>query len=41
VKLAVFAGILAGVGYLARRGALPLTGPIVAGDWAFQNSAGK
>jgi hypothetical protein len=37
VKLGVFAGILAGVGYLARRGALPRTGPIVAGDWAISD----
>jgi hypothetical protein len=34
VKLFVFAGILAGVGYLAHRGALPRTRPIVAGEWA-------
>jgi hypothetical protein len=37
VKLAVFAGILAGVGYLARRGALPRTRPIVAGEWAISD----
>jgi hypothetical protein len=34
VKLVVFAGILAGMGYLAQRGALPRTRPIVAGEWA-------
>jgi hypothetical protein len=34
VKLAVFVGILAGVGYLSGRGALPRTRPIVPGEWA-------
>jgi hypothetical protein len=37
VKLAVFAGILAAAGYLARRGALPRTRPIVAGEWAISD----
>jgi hypothetical protein len=34
VKLLVFAGILAGVGYMARLGLLPRTRPIVPGEWA-------
>jgi hypothetical protein len=34
IKLAVFAGILAMMGALAVRGALPRTRPIVPGDWA-------
>jgi hypothetical protein len=34
VKLVIFAGILAGMGILARHGALPRTRPIVPGDWA-------
>jgi hypothetical protein len=34
VKLAVFTGILAAVGHLARRGLLPRTRPIVPGSWA-------
>ncbi len=34
VKLAVFGGILAGMGYLAYRGALPRPRPIVPGEWA-------
>jgi hypothetical protein len=34
VKLLIFAGILAGMGILAWRGALPRTRPIVPGDWA-------
>ena len=33
-KLAVFVGILAAVGVLARKGALPRTRPIVPGEWA-------
>jgi hypothetical protein len=33
-KLAIFAGILAGMGYLAYRGRLPRTRPIVPGEWA-------
>jgi hypothetical protein len=33
-KLLIFAGILAGMGVLAWRGALPRTRPIVPGDWA-------
>jgi hypothetical protein len=33
-KLAVFAGILAGVGHLARHGRLPRTRPVVPGEWA-------
>ena len=37
VKLAVFAGVLAGMGYLARRGKLPRTKPIVAGEWAISD----
>jgi hypothetical protein len=37
VKLAVFAGILAGMGYLAKRGALPRTAPIGAGEWAISD----
>jgi hypothetical protein len=34
IKLAVFVGILAGVGHLARLGILPRTRPIVPGEWA-------
>jgi hypothetical protein len=34
VKLIVFAGILAGMGLLARRGVLPRTRVIQAGEWA-------
>jgi hypothetical protein len=34
VKLAVFVGILGWVGYLAYRGSLPRTRPIVPGEWA-------
>jgi len=34
VKFIAFAGILAGMGVLARRGSLPRTRPIVPGDWA-------
>jgi hypothetical protein len=34
IKLAVFLGILAGVGHLARRGLLPRTRPIVPGEVA-------
>jgi hypothetical protein len=34
VKLAVFVGILAAFGALARRGHLPRTRPIVPGEWA-------
>jgi hypothetical protein len=34
VKFIVFAGILAAMGVLATRGALPRTRPIVPGDWA-------
>jgi hypothetical protein len=37
VKLAVFAGILAGMGYLAYRGVLPRTRPIVPGEWAISD----
>jgi hypothetical protein len=37
LKLAVFAGILLGLGILAGRGALPRTRPIVAGDWAISD----
>jgi hypothetical protein len=37
VKLAVFAGILAGMGYLAYRGRLPRTRPIVPGEWAISD----
>jgi hypothetical protein len=33
-KFLIFAGILAGMGVLAWRGALPRTRPIVPGDWA-------
>ena len=36
-KLAVFAGILAAMGFLAYRGVLPRTRPIVAGDWAISD----
>jgi hypothetical protein len=34
LKLAIFIGILAGVGYLARLGRLPRTRPIVPGELA-------
>jgi hypothetical protein len=34
LKLAVFVGILAGMGWLASRGRLPRTRPIVPGEWA-------
>jgi hypothetical protein len=34
VKLAVFAGLLAAVGQMARRGLLPRTRPIIPGEWA-------
>ncbi len=37
VKLVLFAGILAGVGVLARRGVLPRTRPIVPGEWAISD----
>lgn len=36
-KLAVFAGILAGMGFLAHRGALPRTRPILSGEWAISD----
>lgn len=36
-KLAVFAGILATMGYLAYRGVLPRTRPIVPGEWAISD----
>ena len=34
IKLAIFLGILAFVGNLARLGRLPRTRPIVPGEWA-------
>jgi hypothetical protein len=34
LKLAVFVGILTSVGFLAKRGFLPRTRPIVPGEWA-------
>jgi len=34
IKLAIFIGILAWVGNLARRGLLPRTRPILPGEWA-------
>ncbi|MGH7486221.1 MAG: hypothetical protein ACREMY_11580, partial [bacterium] len=37
VKLVVFAGILAGVGHLAKMGVLPRTRPIVPGEWAISD----
>jgi hypothetical protein len=37
IKLAVFAGILIGIGILAARGALPRTRPIVPGEWAISD----
>lgn len=37
LKLAVYLGILAGVGYLAYRGRLPRTRPIVPGEWAISD----
>ena len=37
LKLAVFVGILAWVGNLARRGRLPRTRPIVPGEWAISD----
>lgn len=36
-KLAIFAGILAGIGALAWRGVLPRTRPIVPGEWAISD----
>ena len=36
-KLVVFAGILAGMGFLAYRGALPRTRPILSGEWAISD----
>ncbi len=36
-KLAVFSGLLAGMGALACRGALPRTRPIIPGDWAISD----
>ena len=36
-KLAVFAGILGAMGYLAYRGVLPRTRPIVPGEWAISD----
>jgi hypothetical protein len=37
LKLAVFLGILAAVGHMARRGRLPRTRPIVPGEWAISD----
>jgi hypothetical protein len=37
VKLVVFAGILAGMGHLAKMGVLPRTRPIVPGEWAISD----
>jgi hypothetical protein len=37
IKLAVFAGILGGMGYLAYRGTLPRTRPIIPGEWAISD----
>jgi hypothetical protein len=37
VKLVVFAGILAGMGALARRGVLPRTRAIKPGEWAISD----
>jgi hypothetical protein len=37
LKLVVFAGILAGVGLVARVGVLPRTRPIVPGEWAISD----
>ena len=37
VKLAVFAGILAVMGHLAKMGVLPRTQPIVPGEWAISD----
>ncbi len=37
IKLVVFVGILGGVGFLAWRGALPRTRPIVPGEWAISD----
>jgi hypothetical protein len=36
-KLTVFAGILAMMGYLAYRGVLPRTRPIIPGEWAISD----
>jgi hypothetical protein len=36
-KLAIFVGILLAMGFLAYRGALPRTRPIVAGEWAISD----
>jgi hypothetical protein len=36
VKLLVFVGILALVGYLSRLGLLPRTRPILPGEWAIE-----
>lgn len=36
-KLVVFAGILAGMGHLAKLGLLPRTRPIVPGEWAISD----
>ena len=37
VKLVVFVGILAAVGWMARLGLLPRTRPIVPGEWAISD----
>jgi hypothetical protein len=37
LKLVVFVGILAAVGWMARLGLLPRTRPIVAGEWAISD----
>ena len=37
LKLAIFVGILAWIGNLARRGRLPRTRPIVPGEWAISD----
>ncbi len=37
VKLAAFSGVLAGMGWLAFRGRLPRTRPIVPGEWAISD----
>ena len=37
VKLIVFVGILAAVGWMARLGLLPRTRPIVPGEWAISD----
>jgi hypothetical protein len=36
-KLLVFVGVLAGMGWLAYRGRLPRTKPIVPGEWAISD----